>query len=146
MSDAEDNTALEVVQEEEEDTKVEDLDNAVRVVLKKALANGSLVRGIHETAKALEAKKVQVCFLSSEVDDANYTKLIQALCKANQVPCLEAPERKKLGQWAGLCRVDEDGKPRKTVAASVVAVTDYGEPNEGLSFLENHLKTLAETP
>ena len=38
-------------------------------------------------------------------------------------------DNKELGQWAGLCKVDKDGNPRKVVGASCVAITDYGPPS-----------------
>jgi small subunit ribosomal protein S12e len=43
---------------------------------------------------------------------------------------------KKLGEWAGLCKIDKDGLPRKVCGASCVVVTNFGDENEGLAWLQ----------
>jgi len=35
--------------------------------------------------------------------------------------------------WAGLCKIDREGNPRKVVGCSCVVVRDYGEESEGLN-------------
>jgi len=34
----------------------------------------------------------------------------------------EVEDNKKLGEWAGLCKIDKDGKARKVVGCSCVVV------------------------
>merc|ERR1712224_798664 len=74
-----------------------------------------------------------------ELLGAGYKKLVQALCAEHAVPLVEVSYNKELGQWAGLCKVDKDGNPRKVVGASCVCITDYGEESAGLTFLQAHL-------
>lgn len=128
--------------EEEEEEVVTDLMDAVPKVLKKSLMHDGLVRGLHETAKALDAKRVQCCFLSSSCNEEAYSKLVRALCKANNVPLIDVPDSKDLGQWSGLCKIDKEGQPRKIVGASCVAIIDYGEESPAMNFLQQHIKTL----
>ncbi|KAF4663192.1 40S ribosomal protein S12 [Perkinsus chesapeaki] len=123
MSDID--AAEEIDQPIEVEEAVTDLNSAIRRVLKNAIAVDGLVRGLHETAKALEAGRANVCFLASSCNEDNYKKLIQALCLEQNVPLIEVPDNKQLGEWAGLCKIDKDGNPRKVVGASVVAVTNY---------------------
>lgn len=126
----------------EEEEEVKDLMTAIRKVLKNALIHDGLVRGLHEVAKALDAKKAQVCFLSESCSEPAYKKLVQGLCKEHEIPLLDITDSKALGEWAGLCKVDKDGTARKVVGASCVCVTDFGEESEALTFLQNHIKTL----
>merc|ERR1719364_119588 len=114
MSDVEEE---EVVQEEEEEEEITDLISAIKKVLKNA----------------------QVCFLAENCSEPAYKKLVQALCAEHAVPLVEVSDNKELGQWAGLCKVDKDGNPRKVVGASCVCITDYGEESAGLTFLQAHL-------
>eukprot|EP00920_Eleutheroschizon_duboscqi_P007498 GHVT01017071.1.p1 GENE.GHVT01017071.1~~GHVT01017071.1.p1 ORF type:complete len:128 (-),score=16.84 GHVT01017071.1:71-454(-) len=111
-------------------------------VLKNALIHDGLVRGLHEVAKALDAKKAQVCFLADSCSEPAYKTLVTALCAEHRVPLVDLPDSKQLGQWAGLCKIDAEGKPRKVVGASCVAVTGFGEESDGLTFLNNHIKQM----
>jgi len=126
----------------EEDEEVQDLISAVKIVLKKALIHDGLARGLHESAKALDAKKAHVCFLSESCSEAAYKKLVQGLCKEHKVPLIDVPDSTELGQWAGLCKIDKEGEARKIVGASCVCVTDYGEESEALNFLQKHIASM----
>lgn len=53
----------------------------------------------------------------------------------------QVDDKKKLGEWAGLCKIDADGNARKVVACSCVVVKDYGQEGEALDVLLEHLKT-----
>merc|ERR1712078_140185 len=77
--------------------------------------------------------------LAENCSEPAYKKLVQALCAEHAVPLVEVSDNKELGQWAGLCKVDKDGNPRKVVGASCVCITDYGEESAGLTFLQAHL-------
>ena len=128
MSDNE----IEIVKEE----TVADMSSAIRKVLKNARGKDGIARGIHEVVKALENQKAKVCFLASSCNEDNYKKLIKALCAEKSVPLVEVADNKTLGEWAGLCKIDKDGQPRKVVGASCVAVTDFGEESLALNFLK----------
>jgi small subunit ribosomal protein S12e len=134
MSDNE----IEIVTPEVEEI-VADLSTAIRKVLKIARSKDGLVRGIHEVVKALEAQKVKIVFLASSVNDANYKNLIEALAKEKNVPVVEVADNKTLGEWAGLCKIDQDGAARKVVGASCVAVTDFGGDSLALTFLKSQV-------
>jgi len=45
-----------------------------------------------------------------------------------------------LGEWAGLCKLDKEGKARKTVKTSVVVIKNYGEATPELDFVLNYFK------
>merc|ERR1712050_74350 len=125
-----------VPEEEEECT---DLMSAVRRVLKNALVVDGVIRGLHEVAKYVDAGKAQVVFLAESCNEPTYKKLVQGLCLEKNVPLIDVSDNKQLGEWAGLCKIDKDGLPRKVVGASCVCVTDFGEEGKGYDYLQQHL-------
>ncbi|CAE7435915.1 RPS12 [Symbiodinium sp. CCMP2592] len=133
-----------VAPEAEPEEEVTDLMGAVRGVLKKSLMVDGAIRGLHEVAKHIEACKAQVVFLSESCNEATYKKLIQGLCVEKNVPVIDVPDNKSLGEWAGLCKIDKDGMPRKVVGASCVAIIDFGEEGEAYNFMMKHLGKLGE--
>lgn len=129
--------------EEDEEETVSNLMEAVPKVLKKALIHDGVVRGLHQVAKALEGGRVLCCFLAKSCSEKEYVSLVQALCKERNVPLIDVPDAKQLGQWAGLCKIDKEGEPRKVVGASCVAITDFGEESPARNFLLQHIQSLA---
>ena len=51
--------------------------------------------------------------LAENCDEANYVRLVEALCRENQIPVLKIGDNKTLGEWAGLCKIDREGNARK---------------------------------
>merc|ERR1711907_572108 len=104
---------------------------AVQEVLKKSLVYDGLARGLRECAKALDARRAHLCLLASDCNEENYIKL------------LHVPEAKKLGEWAGLRKIDEAGEARKVVGCSCVVIKNYGEETDALTYLLEHLKNIS---
>eukprot|EP00775_Hariotina_reticulata_P011266 gene11266-11416_t len=117
-----------------------DINTAVQLVLKKALAHDGLSRGLHEAARAIERGEAQLCILAEDCNQPDYKKLIEALCGEHNVNLISVPENKQLGEWAGLCKLDSEGTARKVVGCSCAVITDYGEETEGLALLQDYLK------
>ncbi|KAF9688891.1 hypothetical protein SADUNF_Sadunf01G0035000 [Salix dunnii] len=114
---------------------------ALQLVLKKSLAHGGLARGLHEGAKVIEKHAAQLCVLAEDCNQPDYIKLVKALCADHGVGLLTVPSAKTLGEWAGLCKIDSEGKARKVVGCSCVVVKDYGETSEGYNVVQEHLST-----
>merc|ERR1719439_580618 len=104
-----------------------------------ALVVDGVIRGLHEVAKHVDGSKAQAGFLAESCNEATYKKLVQGLCLEKNVPLIDVPDSKSLGEWAGLCRSDQDGHPRKVVGASCVCVTEYGEEGAGYEYMTNYL-------
>ncbi|GAQ83951.1 40S ribosomal protein S12 [Klebsormidium nitens] len=119
-----------------------DIMSALQMVLKKSLAHDGLARGLHEAAKAIEKGSAQLCVLAQDCDQPDYKKLVEALCHEHNVNLLAVPKAKELGEWAGLCKIDSEGKARKVVGCSCVVIKDYGEETEGLNVLQEYVKNL----
>ncbi|GIL78460.1 hypothetical protein Vretimale_17041 [Volvox reticuliferus] len=139
MSDGE--AAPVVVEEAAVPGEPMDMNTAVQMVLKKALAHDGLCRGLHEASRAIEKGQAQLCILAEDCNQPDYKKLIEALCAEHNVNLISVPENKQLGQWCGLCKIDPQGEARKVVGCSCAVVMDYGEETAGLSMLQEYLKS-----
>mmetsp|Transcript_33124 Transcript_33124/g.93766 ORF Transcript_33124/g.93766 Transcript_33124/m.93766 type:complete len:144 (+) Transcript_33124:127-558(+) len=119
-----------------------DVNTAVQVVLKKALAHDGLARGLHEACRALEKgnQYARLCVLAEDCNQPDYTKLIEALCHEHNISLISVPTNKQLGEFCGLCKIDAEGNARKVVGCSCAVVTDYGDETEGYSVLQEYLK------
>ncbi|PSN56604.1 40S ribosomal protein S12 [Blattella germanica] len=117
-----------------------DINSALQEVLKMALTHGSLAHGLHEAAKALDKRQALLCVLAENCNEPMYKKLVQALCNEHQIPLIKVDNNKKLGEWAGLCKIDNAGKARKVVGCSCVVVKDYGEETQSIETLKNFMK------
>ena len=113
---------------------------ALQEVLKHAVYVDGLARGLHEVTKTLDKGAAHVCVLASNCDEPNLVKLIEALCAERNISLIKVDDKKKLGQWAGLCKLDQDGNARKVVGASCVAVRDFGTASEAMEILREHFK------
>ncbi|KAA8535334.1 hypothetical protein F0562_030337 [Nyssa sinensis] len=118
-----------------------DMMTALQLVLRKSLAHGGLARGLHEGAKVIEKHAAQLCVLAEDCNQPDYAKLVKALCADHNVNLISVPSAKSLGEWAGLCKIDSEGKARKVVGCSCVVVKDYGEETEGLHIVQEYVKS-----
>ncbi|KAK2583289.1 hypothetical protein KPH14_009293 [Odynerus spinipes] len=117
-----------------------DVNTALQEVLKNALIHDGVVHGLHEAAKALDKRQAMLCILADNCDEAMYKKLVQALCNEHQIPLIKVDNNKKLGEWAGLCKIDSAGKARKVVGCSCVVIKDFGEDTPAKDVLMEYLK------
>ncbi len=117
-----------------------DVNTALQEVLKTALIHDGLARGLHEAAKALDKRQAHLCVLANNCDEPAYSKLVEALCAEHGISLLKVDDNKKLGEWAGLCKIDREGKARKVVACSCVVVKDYGRDTTALEVLNEYFK------
>jgi len=99
-----------------------------------------LVKGLNQVGKALDRKDAFVCILAENCEYAQYKKTISCLAKQNKIPLIEVDSRNELGEWLGQCKYDMEGVARKVTGCSSVAIKDYGENSEALTFLEKYIK------
>lgn len=85
-------------------------------------------------------RRALLCVLSTSCDEAQYTKLVEALCKEHKIPLMKVDDSKKLGEWSGLCKIDKEGEARKVVGSSIVVITDYGKESPAHDVLQDYLK------
>ena len=89
------------------------------------MADG-LSRGLRESAKALDKREALLCVLSENCDEPMYKKLVTALCMEHAIPLIKVDSNMKLGEWVGLCKIDQEGKARKVVKCSCAVVKNWG--------------------
>ena len=86
-------------------------------------------------------RQALLCLLANNCDEPAYTKLVEALCQEHQIKLLKVDSNKKLDEWAGLCKIDREGKARKVVGCSCVVVTDYGNSTQTLDIVIEYFKS-----
>merc|ERR1719180_608932 len=87
-----------------------DINTAIQEVLKQALIADGLARGLREAAKALDKRQALLCILADNCDEPMYKKLVTALCQEHGIPLIKVDSNMKLGEWAGLCKIDQEGR------------------------------------
>ena len=121
--------------------KQQSVEDALQNVLKRALIADGLARGLRECAKALDRRQAHLCVLVETCTEKEYVKLVEALCAEHNIHLIKISDAKKLGEWAGLCKIDREGNPRKVVGCSCVVVKDYGDESEAKNVLIDYLKS-----
>lgn len=71
------------------DRSVED---ALQDVLKRALIHDGLARGLRESAKALDRRQAHLCVLNESCTEAEYVKLIEALCAEGKINLIKVSQ------------------------------------------------------
>mmetsp|Transcript_24359 Transcript_24359/g.57877 ORF Transcript_24359/g.57877 Transcript_24359/m.57877 type:complete len:224 (-) Transcript_24359:162-833(-) len=130
-------------EEEDEDAGPMTINKALKQVLYFSRIHLGLARGVKEVMQALERGEAQLVVLAEDCDEENYVQVLEALTAEKGVYLLKVPERDQLGEWSGLVKLDEDGKPRRICGTSSVAVKDFGEQSEGLAFLLDYIKQMS---
>jgi len=118
-----------------------DLQAALKEVLKISLIYDGLARGLHECAKALDKREAALAVLAENCDEPAYSKLVEALCSSHQIPLVKVKDRKALGEWVGLCKIDKEGKARKVVSCSCVVVRDFGKDSEAQEVIKSYIES-----
>ncbi|GAA5800862.1 50S ribosomal protein L30e-like protein [Thamnidium elegans] len=117
------------------------VEEALQEVLRRALIHDGLARGLKEAVKALDRRQAHLAVLVESCTESEYLKLVEALCAEHNINLIKVSDAKKLGEWAGLCKIDREGNARKVVGCSCVAVTDFGEESEAMNVLLDYFKT-----
>ncbi|KAJ3006026.1 40S ribosomal protein S12 [Thoreauomyces humboldtii] len=141
MSATEGDVVVEVSADEVAPRGQMSVEEALQEVLKKALVHDGLARGLREAAKALDRRQAQLCVLVETCTEKEYIKLVEALCAEHDINLIKVSDAKKLGEWAGLCKIDREGNARKVVGCSCVVVKDNGEDTEAMNVLLEYFRT-----
>ena len=138
---------MEVEQPVEEQIQEAPLDRetAIQKALKIALTRGTVVKGISEVLKALEAKKVKVVFLADNCDNDQYKSTVTAVAKEHKVPIINIDTWENLKDYCRLGLLsstikeiaEKKGKEGKIKPrCSSAAILDWGEETDAKKYLE----------
>ena len=138
---------MEVEQPVEEQIQEAPLDRetAIQKALKIALTRGTVVKGISEVLKALEAKKVKVVFLADNCDNDQYKSTVTAVAKEHKVPNINIDTWENLKDYCRLGLLsstikeiaEKKGKEGKIKPrCSSAAILDWGEETDAKKYLE----------
>ena len=120
-------------------------ETAIQKALKVALTRGTVVKGISEVLKALEAKKVKVVFLADNCDNDQYKSTVIAVAKEHKVPIINIDTWENLKDY---CRLGLLSSTIKEIAekkgqegkikprCSSAAILDWGEETDAKKYLE----------
>ena len=137
------------VQKEEVQEVPLNKETAIQKALKIALTRGSVVKGISEVLKALEAQKVKMIFMAEDCDNDQYKKTITSLAKEFKVPVLTIDSWEKLKDFCRLGLLsstikeiaEKKGKEGKIKPrCSSCAILDWGEESDAKEYLEKEVK------
>lgn len=134
-----DNEPVELEMEVEPEVPL-DPQTALFRVIQTSLHHDGLARGLSEAVKALDRREAHLCVLAANCEEAAYTKLITALCQEHKIPLIKVEDRKTIGEWAGLCIRDAEGKARKIRGASCVVIKSWGEETPARQYILDHIK------
>ena len=120
-------------------------ETAIQKALKVALTRGTVVKGISEVLKALEAKKVKVVFLADNFDNDQYKSTVIAVAKEHKVPIINIDTWENLKDYCRLGLLsstikeiaEKKGKEGKIKPrCSSAAILDWGEETDAKKYLE----------
>jgi len=117
--------------------------SALQKVLRTSLYHDGLARGLREAVKALDKRKAHLCVLAKSCNEKAYSNLITALCTEHSIPLIEVENGKTLGEWAGLCKYNPEGKACKVVGCSCVVIEAWGEDTAAKKYIMEHVKSQA---
>merc|ERR1712000_745706 len=108
-------------------SKKKKLTVALRIMADNTEGDAAVVQ---ETGEGEAAAGSTMGVLAGNCDEPNYVALVRALCDEHEIKLIKVPESKQLGEWVGLCKIDEEGNARKVVGCSCAVVKDFGEDSD----------------
>jgi small subunit ribosomal protein S12e len=63
------------------------------------------------------------------------------MCAQAQIPLIKVEDSRELGEWAGLCKIDSEGKAVKIVSCSCVVIKSWGEESPARLKVLEHVKS-----
>lgn len=96
----------------------EDIQN----VVVQQIAMRHAVHGIRECSKLIASGQAEVCLLAKDVNEKEYTALIEALTRENKTALINVDSKETLGTWAGLTKIDEEGEVVKARSTGVLVL------------------------
>jgi len=117
-----------------------DVSESLKQCVQEARKFRRLCRGLNECARALDQRQATLCVISNGCTEANYTKLIHALCNEHNIPMMKVDDSELLGEWAGLAKYNEEGEVVKVVKCACVVIQNWDTTQASVGAVLNFIK------
>jgi len=91
-------------------------------VIQQQVSTRNAVMGLKEVVRSVAENKSAAVFLASDVGEAQYKALVEAICRENKTALINVDSKEILGQWCGLAKVDEEGEVVKARSCGAVSL------------------------
>lgn len=98
-------------------------------IVETARKSGKIEKGVNETTKAIERGTAKLVVIAEDVQPAEITQHLPALCNEKGIPYVTVDSKKKLGASAGI-----------NVGAATIAIIDAGDASSQLAQLSKDTK------
>ncbi|EGR34134.1 ribosomal protein, putative, partial [Ichthyophthirius multifiliis] len=105
--------------------KMSEIHETLSKVIKSSQCQDTISRGLHEVCRVLEAKQALFVVLADDCSEANYVKLVKALCKKNEIGLITGVKRTEIGQWLGHFKTNAKNEAKKIRGCSSLAIRKY---------------------
>lgn len=78
--------------------------------------------GLKEVTSSVAQGKSACVFLATDVNEAQYKALVEAICRENKTALIQVDSKELLGQWCGLAKLDEEGEVAKARSCGCVSI------------------------
>ena len=125
-----------------------DPQTAIQTLISESISQRLFARGLNEACRNIEQRQATLCLLANNCDNSEYLKTVEGLCKESSppVPIIKVDSNEDLGKWAGLCRYDSEGNPKKIVKCSCFLIKSWPKDSEAVSFIKNMLAEAGQLP
>lgn len=93
--------------------------NKILEAIELAKKTGKIKKGINEVTKVVERGKAKLVIIAKDVNPAEITAHLPALCEEKKIPLLEVDKREDLGVSSGM-----------GVPTSAIAIVEEGEAKD----------------
>ncbi|MCX8193843.1 MAG: ribosomal L7Ae/L30e/S12e/Gadd45 family protein [Candidatus Pacearchaeota archaeon] len=103
---------------------------SVYEIVETARKSGKIEKGVNETTKAIERGTAKLVVIAEDVQPAEITQHLPALCNEKGIPFVMADSKKKLGASAGI-----------NVGAAAVAIIEAGDASSQIAQFSKNAKS-----
>jgi len=94
----------------------------IQSIVNQQVSMRQAVLGLRSVTKLIAQGLAELVILASDVNEAQYKALVEALARENKTALINVDSKEILGTWAGLSKIDEEGEVVKARPCGVLAL------------------------
>lgn len=94
----------------------------IQSIVNQQVSMRQAVLGLRSVSKLIAQGLAELVILASDVNEAQYKALVEALARENKTALINVDSKEILGTWAGLSKIDEEGEVVKARPCGVLAL------------------------